>query len=73
MLSKKQISLKAWIKQKGWRTKSGKKSSGLQEKDIYFVKKAIKKLSNSVIQTYFKIKKKNYEKGVNSFLNNQNL
>ena len=38
MLSKKQISLKAWIKQK-WRTKSGKKSSITGER--YLPKKAI--------------------------------
>ncbi len=39
MLSKKQISLKAWIKQK-WRTKSGKKSSITGER--YLPEKAIK-------------------------------
>ena len=42
MLSKKQISLKAWIKQK-WRTKSGKKSSVTGER--YLPEKAIKALS----------------------------
>ena len=40
MISKKQISLKAWIKQK-WRTKSGKKSSVTGER--YLPEKAIKK------------------------------
>ena len=43
MYSKKQISLKAWIKQK-WRTKSGKKSSATGER--YLPEKAIKALSS---------------------------
>ena len=43
MYSKKQISLKAWIKQK-WRTKSGKKSSITGER--YLPEKAIKALSS---------------------------
>jgi hypothetical protein len=43
MYSKKQISLKAWIKQK-WRTKSGKKSSSTGER--YLPEKAIKALSS---------------------------
>ena len=43
MYSKKQISLKAWIKQK-WRTKSGKKSSITG--DRYLPEKAIKALSS---------------------------
>ena len=43
MYSKKQISLKAWIKQK-WRTKSGKKSSVTGER--YLPEKAIKALSS---------------------------
>ena len=42
MYSKKQISLKAWIKQK-WKTKSGKKSSVTGER--YLPEKAIKALS----------------------------
>ena len=44
MLSKKQISLKAWIKQK-WRTKSGKKSSITGER--YLPEKALKTLSEA--------------------------
>jgi len=43
MFSKKQISLKAWIKQK-WKTKSGKKSSKTGER--YLPEKAIKALSS---------------------------
>ena len=43
MYSKKQISLKAWIKQK-WRTKSGRKSSATGER--YLPEKAIKALSS---------------------------
>ena len=43
MYSKKQISLKAWIKQK-WRTKSGRKSSTTGER--YLPEKAIKALSS---------------------------
>ena len=43
MYSKKQISLKAWIKQK-WKTKSGKKSSKTGER--YLPEKAIKALSS---------------------------
>ena len=42
MLSKKQMSLKAWTKQK-WKTKSGKKSSDTGER--YLPEKAIKILS----------------------------
>ena len=42
MLSKKQISLKAWTKQK-WQTKSGKKSSKTGER--YLPEKAIKALA----------------------------
>ena len=41
MFSKKQINLKAWIKQ-NWRTKSGKKSSVTGER--YLPEKAIKAL-----------------------------
>ena len=44
MLSKKQISLKAWTKQK-WKTKSGKKSSSTGER--YLPEKAIKALSKN--------------------------
>ena len=43
MFSKKQINLKAWIKQ-NWRTKSGKKSSVTGER--YLPEKAIKALSS---------------------------
>ena len=43
MLSKKQIDLLAWTKQK-WRTKSGKKSSITGER--YLPEKAIKTLSS---------------------------
>ena len=60
MLSKKQISLKAWIKQK-WRTKSGKKSSVTGER--YLPEKAIKKLSNSEYKLTSKLKKKTMKKG----------
>ena len=42
MYSNRQISLKAWIKQK-WRTKSGKKSSNTGER--YLPEKAINALS----------------------------
>ena len=60
MISKKQISLKAWIKQK-WRTKSGKKSSVTGER--YLPEKAIKKLSNSEYKLTSKLKKKTMKKG----------
>ncbi len=60
MLSKKQISLKAWIKQR-WRTKSGKKSSVTGER--YLPEKAIKKLSNSEYKLTSKLKKKTMKKG----------
>ena len=43
MYSKKQISLKAWTKQK-WKTKSGKKSSATGER--YLPERAIKALSS---------------------------
>ena len=48
MFSKKQISLKAWIKQK-WRTKSGKPSTQGSEAtgERYLPEKAIKALSAS--------------------------
>tara|TARA_B100001245_G_C22834159_1_gene401181 strand:+ start:560 stop:976 length:417 start_codon:yes stop_codon:yes gene_type:complete len=60
MLSKKQISLKAWIKQK-WRTKSGKKSSVTGER--YLPEKAIQKLSSAEYKLTSKLKKKAIEKG----------
>jgi len=55
MFSKKQISLKAWIKQK-WRTKSGKKSSITGER--YLPEKAIKALSNFEYRLTTKAKRK---------------
>ena len=60
MLSKKQISLKAWIKQK-WRTKSGKKSSITGER--YLPEKAIKALSEDEYKLTSKLKKKTMRKG----------
>ena len=55
MLSKKQISLKAWIKQK-WRTKSGKKSSVTGEG--YLPEKAINALSSFEYRLTTKAKRK---------------
>ena len=55
MYSKKQISLKAWIKQK-WRTKSGKKSSVSGER--YLPEKAIKALSAFEYRLTTKVKRK---------------
>ena len=55
MFSKKQISLKAWIKQK-WRTKSGKNSSVTGER--YLPEKAIKELSNFEYRLTTKAKRK---------------
>ena len=55
MYSKKQISLKAWIKQK-WRTKSGKKSSVTGER--YLPEKAIKALSSFEYRLTTKAKRK---------------
>ena len=55
MYSKKQISLKAWIKQK-WRTKSGKKSSVTGER--YLPEKAIKALSSFEYRLTTKMKRK---------------
>jgi len=55
MYSKKQISLKAWIKQK-WRTKSGKKSSITGER--YLPEKAIKALSSFDYRLTTKVKRK---------------
>jgi len=60
MISKKQISLKAWIKQK-WRTKSGKKSSVTGER--YLPEKAIIALSNSEYKLTSKLKRKTMKKG----------
>ena len=60
MLSKKQINLKAWIKQK-WRTKSGKKSSDTGER--YLPKKAIKVLSTKEYKLTSKLKRKTMKKG----------
>ena len=60
MLSKKQISLKAWIKQK-WRTKSGKKSSITGE--IYLPEKALKTLSDAEYKLTSKLKRKTMKKG----------
>ena len=58
MLSKKQISLKAWTKQK-WQTKSGKKSSKTGER--YLPEKAIKALSVAEYKLTTKLKKKTTE------------
>ena len=60
MLSKKQISLKAWTKQK-WRTKSGKKSSVTGER--YLPEKAIKTLSTGEYRLTTKLKRKTTKKG----------
>ena len=60
MISKKQISLKAWIKQK-WRTKSGKKSSITGER--YLPEKAIIALSDSEYKLTSKLKRKTMKKG----------
>ena len=55
MYSKKQISLKAWIKQK-WRTRTGKKSSATGER--YLPEKAIKALSSAEYAATTKAKRK---------------
>tara|TARA_Y100000590_G_scaffold189031_1_gene215364 strand:- start:219 stop:635 length:417 start_codon:yes stop_codon:yes gene_type:complete len=55
MYSKKQISLKAWIKQ-NWKTKSGKKSSITGER--YLPEKAIKVLSPFEYRLTTKLKRK---------------
>ena len=60
MLSKKQISLKAWIKQK-WRTKSGKKSSVTGER--YLPEKAIKALSPKEYSATTRAKRKGTKQG----------
>ena len=60
MYSKKQISLKAWIKQK-WRTKSGQKSSITGER--YLPAKAIKVLSSFEYRLTTKAKRKSMKIG----------
>tara|TARA_Y100000590_G_scaffold207394_1_gene234822 strand:+ start:402 stop:818 length:417 start_codon:yes stop_codon:yes gene_type:complete len=55
MYSKKQISLKAWTKQK-WKTKSGKNSSLTGER--YLPEKAIKALSSFEYRLTTKLKRK---------------
>ena len=60
MLSKKQISLKAWIKQK-WRTKSGGKSSVTGER--YLPEKSIKALPDVEYKLTSKLKRKTMKKG----------
>ena len=60
MLSKKQINLLAWTKQK-WKTKSGKKSSITGER--YLPEKAIKALSSFEYKQTSKAKKKTAKKG----------
>ena len=60
MLSKKQIDLLAWTKQK-WRTKSGKKSSITGER--YLPEKAIKALSSFEYKQTTKAKRKATKKG----------
>ena len=60
MLSKKQIDLLAWTKQK-WRTKSGKKSSITGER--YLPEKAIKALSPFEYRLTTKMKRKATKKG----------
>ena len=60
MLSKKQIDLLAWTKQK-WRTKSGKKSSITGER--YLPEKAIKALSSFEYKLTTKAKRKTTKKG----------
>ena len=60
MYSRKQISLKAWIKQK-WRTKSGNKSSKTGER--YLPEKAIKALSAKEYAATTKKKREDTKKG----------
>ena len=60
MLSKKQIDLLAWRRQK-WRTKSGKKSSITGER--YLPEKAIKALSLFEYKLTTKVKRKTTKKG----------
>ena len=60
MLSKKQISLKAWTKQK-WKTKSGKKSSETGER--YLPEKAIKAMSSAEYAATTRKKRADTKKG----------
>ena len=60
MYSKKQISLKAWIRQK-WRTKSGKNSSKTGER--YSPAKAINALSNLEYRLTTKLKRNATKRG----------
>ena len=60
MLSKKQINLLAWTKQK-WRTKSGKKSSITGER--YLPEKAIKAISSFEYKQTTKAKQNTIKKG----------
>ncbi len=60
MLSKRQINLKAWTKQK-WRTKSGKNSSKTGER--YLPEKGIKALSADEYRLTTKLKRKTMKKG----------
>mgnify|MGYP001286975533 CR=1 FL=1 len=60
MYSKKQISLKAWIRQK-WRTKSGKNSSKTGER--YLPAKAINALSNLEYRLTTKLKRNATKRG----------
>ena len=69
MLSKKQINLLAWTKQK-WRTKSGKKSSITGER--YLPEKAIKALSFIEYKQTTKINERLHKKESN-FQSNLNI
>ena len=60
VFSKKQIDLKAWIKQK-WRTKSGKSSSKTGER--YLPEKAINALSNTEYRLTTKLKRNATKRG----------
>ena len=60
MLSKKQIDLLAWTKQK-WRTKSGKPSAKTGER--YLPEKAIKALSSAEYAATTRAKRKGTKKG----------
>ena len=60
MLSKRQINLLAWTKQK-WKTKSGKKSSITGER--YLPEKAIKALSSKEYAATTKKKREDTKKG----------
>ena len=69
MLSKKQIDLLAWTKQK-WRTKSGKKSSITGER--YLPEKAIKFCRHLNINKLQKLNEK-LQKKANNFQINQSI